>query len=69
MLIIGCSIVFFELLILLPSLFSVTRFNITNIIVIVIIFYANLYIIDILEQVYDRLIMKIKKGYEVYEKN
>lgn len=69
MLMLFCVIVFFELLILLPNLFSVTSFNLINIIIIAIMFFANLYIIDFLENVYDYLIKRYKKGSEVYEKN
>lgn len=69
MLMLFCVIVFFELLILLPDLFSVTSFSLINIIVIVIMFLANLYIIDFFEFVYDKLINKYKRGSEVYEKN
>lgn len=68
LLMVFCSIVFFELLILLPSLFSVTKFNIINIIIIVIFFYADLYIIDFLEEIYDKMLKKFKKGFEVNEK-
>ncbi len=59
-LLVGCTITFFELLVLLPSLFLVNRYNIINIIIIVIMSMSNTYIISFLEEVYDKLFERSK---------
>jgi len=59
-LLVGCTITFFELLILLPSLFLVTRFNFINIIVILLMIIADIYIIDFLENMYDKTFRRSK---------
>lgn len=59
-LLVGCTITFFELLVLLPSLFLVNRYNIINIIIIVIMSMSNTYIISFLEEVYDKLFKRSK---------
>lgn len=65
MLMLFCIIVFFELLFLLPSVFYVTKFNLINIMVIICMFIIDLYIISILERVYDKFIKKYEKGRKV----
>lgn len=60
-LMIFCTIVFFESLLLFPTLFSVTKYGIINIILIALMFYLDLYIIEFLEELYDRLINRIKR--------
>ena len=57
-----CSITFFFGLILFPDLFSVDRFNLVNILFIIVLFVCNLYIIDFLEGLYDKVIKKFYKG-------
>ena len=64
-LLIGCTITFFELLILLPSLFLVNKYSIINVIVIIIISIANTYIISFLEELYDKLFKRSKYAKEV----
>lgn len=59
-LLVGCTITFFELLILLPSLFLVNRYSIINIIIIIIMSIANTYIISFLEEIYDKLFKRSK---------
>lgn len=63
-LLIGCFITFFELLVLLPSLFLVDKYNIVNIIIIVTICIANNYIISFLEEMYDKLFKRSKYAKE-----
>ena len=60
MLLIFCSISFFELLILLPDLFLVTKFGIVSIIFILILAFIDTYIIDFLEELYDKIILWLK---------
>ena len=60
MLLIFCSISFFELLILLPDLFLVTKFGIVSIIFILILAFIDTYIIDFLEELYDIIILWLK---------
>lgn len=64
-LLVGCTITFFELLVLLPSLFLVNRYNIINIIIIVIMSMSNTYIISFLEEVYDKLFKRSKYAKEI----
>ena len=59
-LLVGCTITFFELLILLPSLFLVNKYSIINVIVIIIMSVANTYIISFLEEIYDKLFKRSK---------
>lgn len=59
-LLIFCIISFFELLILLPDLFLVTKFGIVNIIFILILAFFDTYIIDFLQDIYDKLLLKIR---------
>ena len=63
-LLIGCFITFFELLVLLPSLFLVDKYSIVNIIIIVTICIANNYIISFLEEMYDKLFKRSKYAKE-----
>lgn len=59
-LLIFCSISFFELLILLPDLFLVTKFDIVSIIFILLLGFVDTYIIDFLGEIYDKIITKVK---------
>lgn len=59
-LLIFCSISFFELLILLPDLFLVTKFDIVSIVFITLLGFIDTYIIDFLEDIYDRIIFKVR---------
>ncbi|MGM9882106.1 MAG: HAD-IC family P-type ATPase [Bacilli bacterium] len=59
-LLIFCSISFFELLILLPDLFLVTKFDIVSIIFISLLGFIDTYIIDFLEEMYDKVILKVR---------
>lgn len=59
-LLIFCSISFFELLILLPDLFLVTKFDIVSIIFISLLGFIDTYIIDFLEEMYDKAILKVR---------
>lgn len=63
-LLIGCFITFFELLVLLPNLFLVDKYSIINIIIIVTICIANNYIISFLEEMYDKLFKRSKYAKE-----
>ena len=63
-LLIGCFITFFELLVLLPNLFLVDKYSIVNIIIIVTICVANNYIISFLEEMYDKLFKRSKYAKE-----
>ena len=64
-LLVGCTITFFELLILLPSLFLVNKYSIINVIVIIIMSVANTYIISFLEDIYDKLFKRSKYAKQV----
>ena len=57
-----CVITFFLGLILFPGLFLVTKFNILNIVSISTLFFCNLYIIEFLESVYDKIVKRFYKG-------
>jgi len=57
-----CSITFFLGLILFPNLFLITKFNIINIIFTIVLFFCNLYIIEFLEGLYDKVVRKFYKG-------
>lgn len=59
-LLIFCIISFFELLILLPDLFLVTKFDIVSIIFISLLGFIDTYIIDFLEEMYDKAILKVR---------
>ena len=60
-LIIFCAIVFFASLFLFPALFFVTKYGIINIILIGLMFYLDIYVIEFLEEVYDKIINRIKR--------
>ena len=60
-LLVFCSISFFELLILLPDLFLVTKFDIVSIIFISLLGFVDTYIIDFLEEMYDKIILKVRR--------
>ena len=64
-LLVGCTITFFELLILLPSLFLVNKYSIINVIIIIIMSVANTYIISFLEDIYDKLFKRSKYAKQV----
>lgn len=59
-LLIFCSISFFELLILLPDLFLVTKFDIVSIVFITLLGFIDTYIIDFLEEIYDKILLKVR---------
>ena len=75
-LLIFCSIAFFVLLILFPDLFLVKKFGIVSIIFITFLGFIDTYIIDFLQDVYDKILDKVrgirnefKKRKENKEKN
>ena len=55
-----CSISFFELLILLPDLFLVSKFGIVSIIFISVLAFIDTYIIDFLQEIYDKVLIKVR---------
>lgn len=55
-LLVFCAISFFEVLILLPSVFDVTRLNLISFTIILILGYIDTYIIDFLEDIYDNIV-------------
>lgn len=55
-----CSISFFELLILIPDLFLVTKFDIVSIVFIALLGFIDTYIIDFFEKVYDKILLKVR---------
>ena len=57
-LLVGCSIAFFELLILLPDFFVVNKISLLKLIPIIIMVYADTYVISFLEELYDRYIKR-----------
>ena len=59
-LLVGCFITFFELLVLLPNLFLVNKFNLLSIVVIFIMAFSDVYIINFLEEIYDKLYKRSK---------
>ena len=59
-LLIFCTISFFELLILLPDLFLVSKFDILSIVFIVLLGFVDTYIIDFLEESYDYITSKVR---------
>lgn len=59
-LLVFCTICYFECLILLPSLFLVTKFNILNLIFICSLGFVDTYIIDFLEDIYDKTLRKFR---------
>ena len=59
-LLIFCSISFFELLILLPDLFLVSKFGIVNVIFILVLGFIDTYVIDFLRDIYDKIINKVR---------
>lgn len=60
-LLVFCSISFFELLILLPDLFLVSKFGIVSIIFILTLGFIDTYVIDFLRDLYDKIINKVRK--------
>ena len=60
-LLIFCSISFFELLILLPDLFLVSKFDIVSIIFIATLAFIDTYIIDFLSELFDKMVIKIRE--------
>lgn len=61
MLLIFCSISFFELLILLPDLFLVSKFDIVSIIFIATLAFIDTYIIDFLSELFEKIVIKIRE--------
>jgi len=60
MLLIFCTISFFELLILLPDLFLVSKFDIVSIVFITLLGFVDTYIIDFIEEMYDFIVLKVR---------
>ena len=60
-LLVFCNISFFELLILLPDLFLVSKFGIVNVIFILVLGFIDTYVIDFLRDIYDKIINKVRK--------
>lgn len=60
-LLVFCSISFFELLILLPDLFLVSKFGIVSIIFILTLGFIDTYVIDFLRDLYDKIINKVRE--------
>lgn len=60
-LLIFCSISFFELLILLPDLFLVSKFDIVSIIFIATLAFVDTYIIDFLSELFEKIVIKIRE--------
>lgn len=60
MLLIFCSVSFLELLILLPDLFLVQKFGILSIVLICFLGFIDTYIIDFLQEVYDKIVNGIR---------
>ena len=60
-LLIFCSISFFELLILLPDLFLVSKFDIVSIIFIATLAFIDTYIIDFLSELFEKIVIKIRE--------
>ena len=56
-----CFISFFELLILIPDLFYVSKFDIVSIVFVTVLGFLDTYIIDFLEEIYDKIIEKARK--------
>lgn len=59
-LLIFCSICFFMLLILYPDLFLVSKFDIVSIILILLFAFIDTYVIDYLEDIYDKIVIRIR---------
>lgn len=59
-LLVFCTISFFEVLILLPDLFLVTKFGIVSVAFIAILGFIDTYIIDFFEEIYDKIVKKIR---------
>ena len=59
-LLVFCSISFFELLILLPDLFLVSKFGIVSIAFIVALAFVDTYIIDFLQEICDSVLLKVR---------
>ena len=59
-LLIFCTISFFELLILLPDLFLVSKFGIVSIVFITLLGFVDTYIIDFFEEIYDIILLKVR---------
>ena len=68
-LLIFCSISFFELLILIPDLFLVSKFDIVSIVFITLLGFIDTYIIDFFEEIYDIIVQKIRGIKNEKEKN
>lgn len=59
-LLIFCTISFFELLILLPDLFLVSKFGIVSVVFITLLGFIDTYIIDFFEKIYDIILLKVR---------
>ena len=59
-----CIIVFFTMLIIFPDMFLVTKYNILNIVFIVLLSYSSFYVIEFFEEVYDRISNKLIRSHK-----
>lgn len=59
-LLVFCTICYFECLILLPNLFLVTKFNLLNLIFICSLGFVDTYIIDFFESTYDKVLRRFR---------
>lgn len=57
-----CVIAFFAMLIIFPDLFLVTSYNILNIIFIIILSFCSFYVIELFEEIYDKIVKRFYKG-------
>ena len=61
-LLVFCAVTFFTFLIVMPEFFSVTKFNLLNIIFISLLCFCSVYVIEFFEELYDSIVKKIYKG-------
>lgn len=54
-----CAITFFTLLIITPDLFLVTKYNLLNIIFIILLTFSSFYVIEFFEELYDKVVKKV----------
>lgn len=59
-LLVFCTISFFELLILLPDLFLVSKFDIVSVVFITLLGFVDTYVIDFFEEIYDIILLKVR---------
>ena len=61
-LLVFCAVTFLTFLIVMPEFFSVTKFNLLNIIFISLLCFCSVYVIEFFEELYDSIVKKIYKG-------